>query len=111
VSTIDPHTKPLDDFFRALMRLHDFCTKQEAAEADLAANRARRSPTTMNDKTHNAKIDNVEIGNAETENATIENALTVVNLNPPAVITDGWERSSNRHGRPSHEGHGKRQLR
>ena len=27
--------KPLDDFFRALMRHHDFCTKQKAAEADL----------------------------------------------------------------------------
>jgi len=35
VSTIDQLTKPLDDFFRALMRHHDFCMKQKAAEADL----------------------------------------------------------------------------
>ena len=34
MSTIDQLTNPLDDFFRALMRHHDFCMKQKA-EADL----------------------------------------------------------------------------
>jgi hypothetical protein len=38
-----------------------------------------------------SKTKNAEIDNAETENATIENALTVVNLKPPAMITDGWD--------------------
>lgn len=30
---IDPLTKPLDDFFRALMRAHDFHMAWKAAEA------------------------------------------------------------------------------
>jgi len=34
---------------------------------------------------------NAETKNAETDNAAIENALTIVNLKPPAVITDGWD--------------------
>jgi len=32
---IDPLTKPLDDFFRALIRAHDFHLAWKAAEADL----------------------------------------------------------------------------
>jgi hypothetical protein len=39
----------------------------------------------------NAETENAETENAKTENAAIENALTVVNLKPPAVITDGWD--------------------
>jgi len=45
----------------------------------------------MNAETDNAKTENAETDNTATENATIENALTIVNLKPPTVITDGWD--------------------
>lgn len=35
-------TEPLDNFFRALMRHHDFCMKQKATEA-ISANRAKET--------------------------------------------------------------------
>jgi hypothetical protein len=37
---------------------------------------------------------NAQTENAPTQNATIENALTVVNAEPPAVITDGWDQAA-----------------
>ena len=44
--------KPLDDFFRALMRHHDFCMKQKAAEADLGQTGPKEPD---NDERRNAK--------------------------------------------------------
>ena len=72
---VDPYsnTKPLDDFFRALMRHHDFCMKQKAAEASQQS-RAQTSPMTMNVET--------------------QNALTITTNNPVAVA-DGWDAQAN----------------